>query len=656
MAPLDRARRLLPSPRFAAREPGAFRLEPATRIRLEGGTPAERAAAGILSSRLAERVGFGIEIAGEITGPAAPERGAGKLVLAEVPQSRFRSRLTGLPGVSGESGSGAPAAEAFELRVDPGGARILAATPAGLRYGAEALAQLVPKDLEVPAAVIRDRPALRRRGFLLDISRGRVPAVETAKRLIELLARLRYNELMLYTEHTFRFESHPGIGAGSGGFSGREIRELDAHARECGVELVPCLQTFGHMRRILEMDRYRGLAESDRRWSVSPEAPGTYPFLRELLEEYLPHFTSRWAHLNCDEPVDLGSGKSAALAARDGRGALFASHVNRVAAMARGLGKRPMIWADVLAEHPDALDRLDPDIVLADWWYEPDHDFDRVERFRRAGREFLSVAGTSSWNSLFPRLHAALPNIRGHARAARRFGASGLILTDWGDGGHFNLFGGSLFPLAAGAEAAWGDPERPEGELEAAFSEQVAGDPGGFAGSFAARLGRLHDAGFRHFNHSPLKTVFFETKPRATRRVPEKAALDRTLRQLRRLAGEAAERGLPAGQISLEWGHALDASVLAAERGLALLRYRSAADADPAEKRQLAEELVRLADRQRWLEEGFRQIWLRTSRPEGRETADALYRNAADALRRAARALAVRGRSRASTGTGEAPG
>ena len=292
--------------------------------------------------------------------------------------------------------------------------------------------------------------------------------------------------------------------------------------------------------------------------------------------------------------------------------------------------------------------------MLADWWYEPDHDFDRVERFRRAGRDFLSVAGTSSWNSLFPRLHAALPNIRGHARAARRFGASGLILTDWGDGGHFNLFGGSLFPLAAGAEAAWGDPERPEGELEAAFSEQVAGDPGGFAGSFAARLGRLHDAGFRHFNHSPLKTVFFETKPRATRRVPEKAALDRTLRQLRRLAGEAAERGLPAGQISLEWGHALDASVLAAERGLALLRYRSAADADPAEKRQLAEELVRLADRQRWLEEGFRQIWLRTSRPEGRETADALYRNAADALRRAARALAVRGRSRASTGTGEA--
>ena len=246
----------------------------------------------------------------------------------------------------------------------PESVALRAAGPAGLRYGAEAIGQLTGADGVAPGVLVRDAPALRRRGFLLDVSRGRAPTVATVEELIRLLARLRYNELMLYTEHTFRFESHPEIGAGAGGFTGAEMRRLDAFAEAHSIDLIPCLQTFGHMRRILEIPRYRALAESDRLWSVSPEAPETYDLLRDLLGEYLPNFRSAWAHINCDEPVDLGRGRSARRATEEGLGALFAGHVNRVAAMARDLGKRPMIWADVLADHPDALDRLDPDIAL----------------------------------------------------------------------------------------------------------------------------------------------------------------------------------------------------------------------------------------------------------------------------------------------------
>ena len=453
------------------------------------------------------------------------------------------------------------------------------------------------------------------------------------KALIRLLGRLRYNELLLYTEHTFRFPSHPEIGAGSGGYTGEEIRALDAFARRRGVELTPCLQTFGHMRRILEKPRYRDLAESDSLWSLSPEASGTMPLLRDLLADYLPHFRSGWAHLNCDEPVDLGRGRSAERARKEGLAAIFAGHVNRVAELARGHGKRPMIWADFLADHPEALDRLDPDIVLCDWWYEPDHDFDRVQRFRDAGRPFLTGCGTSSWSSLFPRLDTALPNIRGHARAAREYGADGMIVTDWGDGGHFNLFSGSLAPIAVGAEAAWGNHDRPEAEVRAAFSEHVAGDPSGFAGEFAFRLGRLHDAGFPHFNHSPLKTVFFETRLLRSGRIPRREALETTRRALERLAAEASGRGLPDAPVGAEWSWALDASRLAAERGLAALRLRARSGPDAG----LAAALRSLADRQADLFRRFREAWAASYRPEGRETAFALHRAAIRALRRAAR-------------------
>lgn len=622
--PADAVDRLLPSPRFVERRPGTLRLDPGSRIRRADDSPAVERVARFLASRLRERAGLPVPV----VGPGAPPAEGPDVRLEGTPE---RPPPTALPP------------EGFELTTAPEGARIRAGDAAGLRYGAEALAQLTGSGGAVPALRLSDRPALRRRGFLLDLSRGRVPKVAWLESLIARLARLRYNELLLYTEHTFAFPSHPEIGAGSGRLTGAEIRRLAAFAAEHSVDLVPCLQTFGHFRRILELDRYRPLAESERLWSLSPEAPGAYPLLADLLGDYLPCFDSPWAHLNCDEPVDLGKGKSAARAAAEGLGALFADHVNRVAGMARALGKRPMIWADVLADHPEALDRLAPDLVLADWWYEADHDFDRVARFRAAGREFLSVAGTSSWSSLFPRLDTAAANIRGHAAAARRHGASGFLLTDWGDGGHFNLFAGSLYPLALGAEAAWGDETRPEAEVAAAFSEHFAGDPDGFAGRFASRLGRLHDAGFRHFNHSPLKTVFFDTRPLRTRRVPTEAALRETLEALRALAAEAEREGLPAGPVGEDWRYALDASLLAAERGLALLRYRARRGGEAgAGAAELASDLRSLAARQTALGRRFRASWRRDNRPEGIGTASNLHRRAAAALRRAADRLSRR--------------
>ena len=173
----DPLARMLPSPRVVERSPGVFRFPSATGIRPKTGSPGELAAARFLIGRLHERTGLRPALAG-----------AG-LVLAE---------REGLP------------AEGFELRVDPEGVWLAGADPAGLRHGAEALAQLAATDRTVPAVRIRDAPALRRRGFLLDISRGRVPRVGTLKSLIELLSRLRYNELLLYTEHTFLFDKAPG--------------------------------------------------------------------------------------------------------------------------------------------------------------------------------------------------------------------------------------------------------------------------------------------------------------------------------------------------------------------------------------------------------------------------------------------------------------
>ena len=48
-------------------------------------------------------------------------------------------------------------------------------------------------------------PVLPVRGYMLDISRDKVPTMETLFALVDSLAALRYNQLQFYTEHTFAF-------------------------------------------------------------------------------------------------------------------------------------------------------------------------------------------------------------------------------------------------------------------------------------------------------------------------------------------------------------------------------------------------------------------------------------------------------------------
>ena len=157
---------------------------------------------------------------------------------------------------------------------------------------------------------------------MLDVSRGKVPTLATLHALVDLCVRLKLNVLMLYVEHTFRFRRHPEIGAGASPLDAASLRELDAHAAACFVDLIPSLQSLGHMERILSIPRYAPLAETERRWTLSPAEPGSYQLLADLYDEFLPNFRSAWFNANCDEPFDLEQGKSRerARAARTGRG------------------------------------------------------------------------------------------------------------------------------------------------------------------------------------------------------------------------------------------------------------------------------------------------------------------------------------------------
>src|SRR6187455_2654898 len=85
--------------------------------------------------------------------------------------------------------------EGYTLKVDRYGVRIEYRETAGLRAAGATLRQLLRQyGHRLPCLVIRDWPDFPRRGVMLDISRGRVPKLETLLQLVEHLADFKINE------------------------------------------------------------------------------------------------------------------------------------------------------------------------------------------------------------------------------------------------------------------------------------------------------------------------------------------------------------------------------------------------------------------------------------------------------------------------------
>jgi hexosaminidase len=545
------------------------------------------------------------------------------------------------------AGEGSAGPEAYRLSVDADGVEIRAGSSAGLRWGVETLRQLIGAGGRVPACRIDDAPTLALRGIMLDVSRGKVPTPETVREIIDLCARLKLNVLMLYTEHTFRFRRHPKIGADDSPLDAQTMRELDAYAADRCVELIPCLQSLGHMAHVLKHDEYRHLDETDAGWTLSPAEPGTYELLGDLYDEYLPNFRSPWLNANCDEPWDLTRGKSKAREAELGPGGVYLEHVARLKELAARNGKRTMIWGDVVHAHPERIPEIDRDLVLLDWWYEAEFiDFDRVKVFAENGIDFIVCPGTSSWNCLFPRVETSNRNIEQWAEAGRRHGARGLLNTDWGDHGHYNLQGNSWFAYAYGAQQAWAGP-CDDRSFDRAFSRAVFGDATGEVARIYRALGGIHEAGFRVFNGSAIQCLFYDELEEATFVAASKpSAIDRSERALERVAGRLEAAAPRFGDRTLtfrELTYAVDASLLAlrkARAGLDYLEWRRRPDrGKAAERRRLARTLTTLAKDQTALGRSFRKLWLARSLPSNLDRNERRLRKSVSSLRRAARAL-----------------
>lgn len=376
----------------------------------------------------------------------------------------------------------------------------------GLRAGVATLRQLFREfERSLPCLRIRDYPDFARRGVMLDVSRGRVPRLETLFELTSHLADFKINEFQLYTEHTFAYRNYEAVWRDWAPLTGEQILLLDAHCRKLGIDLVPNQNSFGHLRQWLAYRPLKKLAETSQPWpdgggaflrfpsTLAPNHPGTLPFLRELYDELLPHFTSTRFNVGCDETWDLGRGQSRELCAKLGKGRVYLDFLKKVHRETHERKKQMMFWGDIILQHPELVKELPRDVIALNWGYEAKHPFvTETARFAGAKIPFYVCPGTSTWQTLIGRHDNAFANLRQAAFAGRKQGAAGYLITDWGDGGHLQPLAVSYLPYLFGASVSWCAASFDASALVPVLNRDLFQDASGQAGSSAYALGFAH--------------------------------------------------------------------------------------------------------------------------------------------------------------------
>ncbi len=331
------------------------------------------------------------------------------------------------------------------LRVPP------AATRVQLQFGGDG-------EMRNAAMYRVDAPPVRpyQLAYQLDISRDKVPTMESLKRIVDILARLKYTQLQLYMECAFAYKGYETAWKGRSPVTPEEMRELSAYCKAKGIDLVPSQNTFAHMAPWFEIPELRQrLAEcpdgvvidtprmKKKRGPVTLVASGgeSMKFIEGLFDQLLPCADSRYVNIGCDEVYDLldRNCRSAAKVAKDGYARTYIDHVLGVASIAYRRQRESMFWADAIFDYPELIREIPKNMIALVYGYNGSEGAVTERKCAALAADevrFYVCPGTSGWCGPSGRTANMLANVKDMFDAGRRHGAEGLLLCDWGDGGH----------------------------------------------------------------------------------------------------------------------------------------------------------------------------------------------------------------------------
>lgn len=443
---------VIPRPREVTLASGHFRITGQTRIILaSGATPEDRFTADQLNEHL---IGLGFSPL-EISEEAKVRRRESDFVLLGPP---LGARSASLLKETGARLTPEMKEEGYLLTSTSDRIGIVAESPRGRFYGMMTLLQLISQErkaLAVPRLLIRDWPGLSIRGVTDDLSRGQVSTLDNFKKIIRFLSRHKLNVYSPYIEDIFAFRNHPRIGSGRGALTADEIRRLDAFAKQHHVELIPIFETLGHWENILLLPGYRQYAEFPGAHTLNVSDERIYDLLDEMIGELASAFRSPYFNMAADESWDVGLGATKQRVAESDLATVHADHYKRLFAILNKYGKRPMMYGDIILNHPSILEKIPRDVIIVDWQYWGGDSYPSPAVFRKAGFPFIVSPAIWNFTGPFPNYLNTIINVRNFARDGYKNGTLGILTSNWTDYGGETFRELNYYGFSWTAECGW---------------------------------------------------------------------------------------------------------------------------------------------------------------------------------------------------------
>ena len=306
---------------------------------------------------------------------------------------------------------------------------------------------------------LSQKPLFNTNGAMFDVSRGVVLRTDTVKTILNSMALMGMNTVMLYTEDTYEIENRPYFGHLRGRYTKQELKELDAYALTLGITIIPCIQVLGHMNNYLRWAS--ASSHKDTSTVLLANCDETYALIEDMLSTISECFTTRKIHIGMDETHDLGRGNYLDKNGYKNQQDIFFEHLNKVKEMVLAHGLEPIMWSDMFfrmagknldnyrefdtrVEFSEEIRKTVPEGVRPVFWdyyrFEKDFYSINIEKHRDFfGIEPIFAGGVWLWSSHCPLYSRSFEFTYPALDACRETNLKDVIATVWLNKGLNNL-------------------------------------------------------------------------------------------------------------------------------------------------------------------------------------------------------------------------
>ena len=221
--------------------------------------------------------------------------------------------------------------------------------------------------------------------------RGQKLRADAVLTVLDDLHSFGYNTVIMEYMDAFPFEGKLAGISSEDAYTKEEIGSFVKRAAELDIELIPLVQTFGHLYWVFCHDEFMPLAEgyapdpetgimplseicsengAMKLKTLCPSNPGSIELVREMIRQIRAlHPNSKYFHIGGDEIGLPSCPRCKKKLETESLPELLAAHYGACADAVRELGAVPIVWCDILLAYPETLNILKGKFAVMDWDY-----------------------------------------------------------------------------------------------------------------------------------------------------------------------------------------------------------------------------------------------------------------------------------------------